>query len=432
MNPLKRRTTYQYGTLVPESRKRGPDVWVYRYFEQNNRKRIRRKAILGTLEELPRRADAARASEHLRLAANAEASTESRPTMRSLIDRYIEEILKPCLDVALGGTQEETALMSFQTASSYRSLLNNYVSPRWETYNVSEFERPQLRAAIEQWLRSLLRSARNPVGLAPKTVRHIFTTMKLVFKFAVKWGYVEHNPMAEKRVEMPRGSSKRSKRPVLLTAAQFLYLLPLFSTRERLAVCFAGWLGPRVSEAFGLQWRDLDFARSVVTFRRGLVQGRITPLKTEASRTEMALPEDVLELLREWRSLTPYNQDEDWVFASPYLKGVRPLWADNMLRKNIQPVAIKAGLPKIGWHSFRHTVSAWGKEAGFTLEEVKTLLRHENIATTSEIYGGPQLQAKRELQRRLVAYVKQQAAAEGWKPNEDLWAKCPMVSTSIQ
>jgi integrase len=429
---LKRRHTYQYGSLLPESRKRGPDVWVYRYFERGNPKNIRRKAVVGTLEELPRRADAERACERLRLTANPEAAAETKPTMRGVIDRYIGAVLKPCLDVPLGGMQEETARMSFQTASSYRSVLNNYVSPRWETYNVSEFESPELRAAIEEWLSRLLRSARNPDGLAPKTVRHIFTTMKLVFKFAVKWGYVEHNPMAEKRVELPRGSSKRSKRPVQLTAAQFLYLLPLFSTRERLAVCFAGWLGPRVSEAFGLQWHDLDFRRRVVTFRRGVVQGRITPLKTEASRTEMALPEDVLELLLEWRSRTPYNQEQDWVFASPYLKGTRPLWADNMLRKHIQPVAIKAGLPKIGWHSFRHTVSAWGKEAGFTLEEVKTLLRHENIATTSEIYGGPQLAAKRELQRRLVAYVKQQAAAEGWKPNEDLWAKCPMVSSSIQ
>src|ERR1700736_4866989 len=79
------------------------------------------------------------------------------------------------------------------------------------------------------------------------------------------------------------------------------------------------------------------------------------------------------------------------------------------------------------WHSFRHTVSAWGKEAGFTLEEVKTLLRHENIATTSQVYGAPQMEAKRELQRRLVEFVKQQAELEGWKPEKDLWADCPTI-----
>lgn len=56
-----------------------------------------------------------------------------------------------------------------------------------------------------------------------------------------------------------------------------------------------------------------------------------------------------------------------------------------------------------------------GKEAGFTFEEVKTLLRQENIATTSQVYGAPQMEAKRELQRRLVDFVKQRAELEGWK-----------------
>ena len=66
-------------------------------------------------------------------------------------------------------------------------------------------------------------------------------------------------------------------------------------------------------------------------------------------------------------------------------------------------------LPNIGWHSFRHTVSAWGKEAGLELEEVKTLLRHENLATTSEVYGDLGMEAKRRIQQQLVNFVKQQA-----------------------
>jgi integrase len=145
MTQLRRRATYQSGTLVPEPRKRGPDIWVYRFFENRNGKRVRRKALVGTLEELPKRADAERACENLRLAANAE-SDESTPRMCGIIDRYIQEVLKPCLDVPLGGVQEEAAPMSFQTAGSYRSVLRNYVLPRWESHKVFEFERPHIRA----------------------------------------------------------------------------------------------------------------------------------------------------------------------------------------------------------------------------------------------------------------------------------------------
>jgi hypothetical protein len=45
-----------------------------------------------------------------------------------------------------------------------------------------------------------------------------------------------------------------------------------------------------------------------------------------------------------------------------------------LLKTHIKPVTLSLGLPDIGWHSFRHTVSAWGKEAGLELEELKTLL----------------------------------------------------------
>jgi integrase len=97
------------------------------------------------------------------------------------------------------------------------------------------------------------------------------------------------------------------------------------------------------------------------------------------------------------------------IFASPYTKGTRPFWPAQLLKTHIKPVAVAAGLPNIGWHSFRHTVSAWGKEAGLGLEDVKTLLRHENIATTSNVYGDIGMEVKRRIQQRLVRFVKEQA-----------------------
>jgi integrase len=409
MNPMKRRATYQYGTLVLEPRKRGPNVWVYRYFDIEGEKKRRRKSIVGTDEEYPTRTAAERAAEHLRLSANAESNHQHCPTMRGLIDRYIDQVLRPCIDVPLGGVQDSAAQLSVHCAKSYKSLLDKWVRPRWEVYRIRDFNKPAIRASIEEWFRSLWRSATNPTGVAPKTVRAISNVMRLTFKFAVKWGYLNENPMAEKRVELPRGSTKRQKHSVQLTALEFFFLLRQLDVRERLAVAFAGWLGPRISEAFGLKWSDIDLQEAVVSFRRGFVQGRITPLKTEASRTNLPMPEEMLELLLEYRRITIYGRPDDWVFASPYTRGLRPFWPGQLLRTKIKPIALAAGLPKIGWHSFRHTVSAWGKEAGLELEAVKTLLRHEDITTTSNVYGDLGMEAKRRIQQRLVEFVKRQA-----------------------
>jgi integrase len=61
-------------------------------------------------------------------------------------------------------------------------------------------------------------------------------------------------------------------------------LLELFEPREGLAIEIAGWFGTRRSEGFGLKWKDIDLKRGVVAFRQGFVSGRISQLKTEASR----------------------------------------------------------------------------------------------------------------------------------------------------
>ena len=420
MYQMKRRRAYQYGTLALETRKRGPNVWIYRHFDFSDGRNRRRKTIVGTIEQYPTRVAAERAAEHLRLAANAETFTPECPTVGALVDRYIEEVLGPCLDVPIGGEQDSSARISFHCAKSYKSVLDRWVRPRWESSRVRDFRNPAVRAAVEEWLSSLWRSQKNPHGLAPKTVRSIFNVMKLTFKFAVKWGYIGENPLAEKRVELPRGSTKRLKEPVQLTATDFFSLLARLGLRERLAVAFEGWLGPRISEAFGLQWQDMNFNPGIVSFRRGIVEGRITPLKTEASRANLPLPEDVLELLLAWRRITPYNRPTDWVFASPYTRGTRPFWPAQLLKTHIKPVALAAGLPPIGWHSFRHSVSAWGKEAGLKLEDVKTLLRHEDIATTSNVYGDLGMDAKRRIQQRMVEFVRRQALEEAAK-QEVLW-----------
>ncbi len=123
------------------------------------------------------------------------------------------------------------------------------------------------------------------------TVRSIYNVMRLAFKFGVKWGYITENPMAEKRVELPRGSAKRSKHPVQLTATEFFCLLSRLDLREKLAVAFAGWLGPRISEAFGLQWQDLDLNENVVSFcclkRHGMCDDRLMQLLTDAELDPM-------------------------------------------------------------------------------------------------------------------------------------------------
>jgi len=64
--------------------------------------------------------------------------------------------------------------------------------------------------------------------------------MRFAFKFAVKWGYLNENPMGEKRSSRRGALPNGRHRPVQLIAAEFLPLTRL-GPCEKVAVAFAGW-----------------------------------------------------------------------------------------------------------------------------------------------------------------------------------------------
>jgi len=415
--PRNRHRRYQDGSPLTERRKqcshaakkRCPHcVWVYRFSEYVDGKKIRPKKILGTVEQFPTKDDARRACEHLRMSANAE-NPRQNVSVQGLIDLFAEKVLRPCLNVPVGGIQDPNARMGYSCADNYRKLLKNWITPRWKDYSVSAFERPEIWSAAEDWFGSLRRSPENPDGLAPKTVKHIFVAMGQVMRYAAKRGYLSQNPFGGKggqgrRIDPPRGSTLRLTRAAQLTPAQFFELAMHLALRERTATTFAAWLGPRGSETFALKWNDLDLNEGVVRFRRGLVHGRITPGKTLASNTELPLPSEVVQLLREWRSATPYNKPEDWVFASSAKQGKTPFDRDGLMWNHIQPVARRLGLPHVTWNTFRHSLSAWGKEC-ISAEERKVLLRHAAIPS-GEGYGEISLERKHAIAQQLWTYVR--------------------------
>jgi len=60
------------------------------------------------------------------------------------------------------------------------------------------------------------------------------------------------------------------------------------------------------------------------------------------------------------------------------------------------PAAAKAGIGKIGWHTFRHTYSTLLHALGTAPAVRKELLRHSDIQTTLNIYTQAVTSAKRE------------------------------------
>jgi len=124
-----------------------------------------------------------------------------------------------------------------------------------------------------------------------------------------------------------------------------------------------------------------------------------------AKRT-LPLAPDLLMILRQRRGRVAYPADSDWVFASPYKKGVVPYWPDSALTDFVQPAAVRAEITKrIGWHTFRHTYSTLLRANGTDVKVQSELLRHSNIGTTLNVYTQAVSEQKRAAHTQIVGQL---------------------------
>lgn len=109
------------------------------------------------------------------------------------------------------------------------------------------------------------------------------------------------------------------------------------------------------------------------------------------------------EDLNRWRRQSPYPMPDDWVFASPSMRGQQPYWPDNLMRRYIKPVARAIGIHKnIGWHTFRHSFGTLLKANGEDVKTVQELLRHANSRITLDVHTQAVNSNKRAAQSKVV------------------------------
>jgi integrase len=171
-------------------------------------------------------------------------------------------------------------------------------------------------------------------------------------------------------------------------------------------VLLAAATGLRASELLGLKWQDVDFESLEISLNRGVVHQVIGELKTEASQRPLPLDPELAHSLLDWRCLSPFNQQTDWVFASPEMKGEQPYWPENLVRRHIRPAAKRRGIKKtIGWHKFRHSYATQLKANGEDVKVVQESLRHANSRITLDTYTQALTPAKRQAQTKVVNMI---------------------------
>lgn len=113
----------QNGSLIRSSRKRGPDVWQFRWADRGpHRKRIYRKRVIGTLCQYPN-ADAAR-----KAVTGLMREINSNSLQRWHLPMTISEVCDHFIQREL--TKDNT-WRSHSTKMAYMAYLNRWITPHW-------------------------------------------------------------------------------------------------------------------------------------------------------------------------------------------------------------------------------------------------------------------------------------------------------------
>jgi integrase len=130
-------TRFQEGSIARVKRAKGPDVWVYRYRQDVDGRRLHRSRVLGTVKEYKSKTDAKRAAENLRIEVNA---ADGRARRMTLEDAWGHFQLHELHDA--GSDRSPT------TIAGYLDYFKSQILPTWKDVSVDDVK----AVAVEKWL----------------------------------------------------------------------------------------------------------------------------------------------------------------------------------------------------------------------------------------------------------------------------------------
>jgi integrase len=91
------------------------------------------------------------------------------------------------------------------------------------------------------------------------------------------------------------------------------------------------------------------------------------------------------------------------MFPSPVTG--RPYEPGTIQYDYIREAGKKLGLVNVGWHTFRHTYRSRLDASGAPVGVQQKLMRHAQVSTTMDIYGGALMEAKRDANSKVARMV---------------------------
>jgi Site-specific recombinase XerD len=336
----------------------------------------------------------------------------SVPTVRSFLDYWLSEIIKP-----------NRAPLTYAT---YETFVRRYIVPGLGNKRLDRLTSRDVQTWINQVARTCQCCAQGKDAARPRdkrrccavgrccqstpstrTVSDIRAALRAALSHAQAQDLITKNPATA--VTLATVRRRRGKSWSSDEARKFLESArrdgdPLYAAYVLVLV-----LGLRKGEALGLTWDNIDLDERELTVGRQLqrVRGQLLhrDTKTQASDAVLPLPDICITALRlrkaqqaEARSVAGKTwQETDLVFTTRYGTPIEP----RNFQRSWQLRCDKAGLRPITVHDARRTCASLLADLDVHPRVAMQVLRHARFSVTMEIYTQVSSKATREALKRL-------------------------------
>lgn len=223
-------------------------------------------------------------------------------------------------------------------------------------------------------------------GLAASTVRRVHAALHKALKDAVRWGYLDSNPVDA--ADPPTARAEGPREMSTWTPAQLRRFLDFIRGDRFYPLLFVlATTGMRRGEALGLRWCDVDLEAGHLAVRQNIVmaghQMHVSSPKTSRGRRLVAVDRRTSEVLQAHRARVSSTAPSDLVFGCCFMGAISP----STVTKRFGKLAEEAGLPRIRLHDLRHTHATLTLQAGVHPKIVSERLGHSTVSLTLDVYS---------------------------------------------
>lgn len=260
------------------------------------------------------------------------------------------------------------------TQTIYQSYANKHIKPKLGKLQLNMLTSTIIQSFVDQLSESL----------SGKSVRAVLSMLKLCINAARAENLIDN---IVENIKLPKLLKKDIR---ILTPDEQLILEKEIEQKNDdndIGILICLYSGIRIGELCALTWDDIDLNRGLIIINKTMYRVKsndgihktkinISTPKSANSQREIPIASFLLDKLSRLRKSSGYVINKNGKYIEPAVYG-----------RYFNRLISRIGLPKVRFHSLRHSFAVRALELGVDIRTLSELLGHSSVATTLNFYG---------------------------------------------